>query len=395
MSGPKCIELEPDSRLLERERNRAYCESIFSEINRLETDWRSLAKRLEDFGLKAVVAPPVFGEDWETACRSLLTSRRDREAASDCEKVVAAWRAANKDGNARLEQAIVEFHLRFRRFQQQRNGLIHAREQFFASVKASTLSHWTPDILDKIQRSLDDTLQEAEVPILEKLELTKAGITALESAERDVLIAINVLKAGQTSSHGLLEKAHNEALSLALTQHSPPSLTISDWLNESESTSSVTNSSPHIQEKLEALLNTIGILAQSSVWLDIFHECEQVRVETHPERQQMLFGNLAIKCSREINRHREFVRCREQISGLIDEAAAWPVPEVQAITKELDNLLTLEEPPETYEIEVRLREAIQHEKNRRMAAARREAYPVSSVMVHVPRTPSNDALFLQ
>ncbi len=372
MSGPKCVEIGPDPRTLERERNHTACQTALSELGRLRVDWRRLASRLKDLDL--TLEPPMRDTDEvETHVRSLLAGDGDGEAARDAISAANKWRSAVTQAEERLTLRIIDLQSRFRRAAERREALIRTRANLVSDTRSSALGSWPARVQQKLRELVDETLAIATEPTAVEPALCRDAIGALKKAEREIDAAEQAVARGRQSILDLFEQTQGEALASALTGDSANSATIDQWVQAFSPAHPKPSEQDRSAEKIERLLACVGALTETSAWENLLQEAEQVRLEPNLDRRRLLFENLSVACSVKLNHLRDVRRQREAAGALLDRTAAWASPEVNILRSELEQIRTKEEIVSLVDVENRLNGAISRERSRRESLARRQA----------------------
>ena len=211
MSGPKCLDIEPDSRLRERRENQDKCESLSARYRRNFHEARALVARLAELKLAGTLtedSPEVF----EIEIRRQLAAGNDVQTVSNAMLRIQKLQKSVDSLKQHLETGIASLISRFSALSERIN-LVNARVgQLETAVSGSLPASWSPAARSEVEKVLRNTLAESRVPVCPAPSMNAASIAALEAAEIALASAETALARGAAQVSETMRSCHAAAV---------------------------------------------------------------------------------------------------------------------------------------------------------------------------------------
>ncbi|MBG30159.1 MAG: hypothetical protein CMI31_09175 [Opitutae bacterium] len=301
MSGPKVCEIDYEAILRAQMRNREEWTSLLARYKSELRELTALTKQASDLGLQ--VSIPASTKALRSQTQHLLEEGEGDGAVS---KVRGALNKAQSDlagAKSNFKAKVTELQ---RRHGQLKSGLkqLSVDMDGFPKQYADLVPRNFPkETVQELRQNLQAKLDGFVVPASPELQLSGAGIAALDQAEAKLQTLQGQLDSIREEAFQTLNDENSRLVTESILKGAEPVQSLSEWLADNQPEPDVTDEkSEKVAEKVNKLLAELVVLKDYPDWQRLYGKAEKVLEEASSSRKRMLYENLVLECSAKVKR---------------------------------------------------------------------------------------------
>jgi hypothetical protein len=353
MSGPKCIDISPDPRVVERQESLRQCASLCTILRQRQSRLDELFHRLHQLGDPRASRSPITSEVDGIVAR-FVADDRGKDAVVWLKKSVHDADSNIAEAEGLIEETIVKLQVRFRSVGYECGTIAAEKERMLIEMAVLYPPDWPEADKNSIVQQLATSLSAIEEPKAPIAGLDSSSIERLVEAEAALSEMRRKFAESRRAAQDEINKVHARLVKMQIGISIVPPQSLAKFLQGSASFVSVGPDSQQEGLRIERVLAQLAALGDLESWGDIGRRVNKVAQEANPASRAIALEGLMLECSRRLKDRRQVADWRRHVDNLISTAAHVRCPSVDVIIGELEALSRSGkiQPMESYEVQL-------------------------------------------